>query len=164
MGNKTADDYRYKYLKNGSSIEMNVDGSAVTVNFDYIVVDHFANLARMNINLLDGGESPMEFAGLGTALTNGCLLQIVDIDGTTVLQHFGTDDAPLIKNADFNMLAGVDVTHRPDPGTDLLSIRFSINKVGAPMRLKAGQIIRLVVQDDLTSVSEFRVMAQLLTA
>ncbi len=158
-------DHVYGHLKNLSngSIDMNVDGSGVAVNFDYVVpagtvYDQFT-LMRINFGLIDGAMQWGRFGGIGSGLTNGLLLQVLDADDV-VQQHFGTDMHPIQANEDFIVFAGVDSLVEPTAGDDAIPIRFSIFKSGNPMTLFPNWRVRLVVQDDLRTISHFNAMVQ----
>lgn len=114
---------------------------------------------RINIELVDNAMQANRFGGVG-ALANGCLLQIVDDDGITILHHFGTDIQPLQQNSNFTVLAGVDAVVTFLAGDDMLPIRFSVFKAGAPMELIVGQRIRWTNRDDISGLTIFRIMAQ----
>lgn len=115
--------------------------------------------SRVNMELVDGSMQVNKFGGIAT-LANGCLFQVIDTDGTTVLEHFGTDLQPIQRNADLSVLAGVDSVIQPAAGDDMLPIRFTIAKAGAPMELSAGQIIRWINQDNISGLTVFRMMIQ----
>lgn len=158
------EDHVYEYLRNLStgSAEMNVDGGT-PANFDWVVpagtkYKSFA-LTRLNFSLIDGAIRWGQFGGLGSALTNGLLIQAIDQDGT-VLQHFGTNRNPIKANEHFANLSGVDNIVVPAAGDDALAVRFTIARSGNKMTLLPNWRIRIIVQDDIDGLSFFRVMVQ----
>ena len=157
-------DHVYRYLtRSTGSIDMNVDGSGAAINFDYIVpagtdYDMFS-LSRLNIVLVDGSMRWDQFGGLGSALANGLLLQLLD-DGGTVQQHFDTDRQPVQDNADFGGLAGVDNPLTAAAGPDAMPVRFTVERSGNKPTLFPNWIVRAVVQDNLAGLTKFRIQVQ----
>lgn len=153
---RTADKFLHKYLRNGGSREMNVNGSSTAVNFDYVVpANDEAYIARCNILMLDATPIPTEFGGVA-ALSNGILIQVLD-DGGSVLKGFNDDD-PIIDNNEFNGLAGTDVEYVNGTGDDSVITRWTLQRhSGGPLlRLRAGETFRVIVRDDLTGITRFR--------
>lgn len=148
----------------GNDFDMNTNSSANQTWFDYIVpaITTF-KFARINFVLTDnapGTLEPEDFAGIVGGLPNGCLFQIIDGNGTTILQEFDTADVPIRTNDDFTPLAGVDAQVTARGSNDQLPIRLSIFKAGAAMKLTARMIIRWINRDDLSSIIKFRAMVQ----
>lgn len=162
------EDFSYKYLRyvsgptGVSDIDMNTDSSLGNPSiFEYQVPSaRQLKLRRINFELVEDAMQNQRFAGLASALANGCLLEIIDDNGITQLLDF-LDSAPVTMNADFAILAGVDsVVNVLGVGDDALPIRFTIGKAGANMLLSAGRRIRFTVQDDLSSITRFRAQTQ----
>ena len=167
---KTADKFLYKYLRYVSGAgapaddrDMDINGSVTSAVYEYTVVDDHIDVARINFPILDGSVNPGDFGGITGALTTGCKFEVIDTDGTTVLLDFNDGD-PIKQNIDFNALAGVDAQPVLYSGDDLLSVRFSVFKAGANLRLKKSQIIRWTIQDDLSGLTLFRIEIQGLIA
>jgi hypothetical protein len=162
-------DFVYEYLIRasgpqsplGTDYDMDTASNAVATVFEYQVPGGKRfKFNRINFVLVDDSISPGDFGGIGGGLTNGCLLQIVDSDGSTVLCHFGTDTVVIKTNADFAPLAGTDVPISALAGDDLLPVRFSVFKAGSPMLLTSGQRMRWTNRDDLSAITKFRAMVQ----
>ncbi len=162
------EDFSYKYLRHVSGptgvsdIDMNTASSLVDPSiFEYqIPFTRQLKLRRINFELVESAMQNQRFAGLMSALANGCLLEIIDVDGITRLLDF-LDNAPVTMNADFAILAGVDsVVNVLGAGDDALPIRFTIGKAGAMMLLSAGRRIRFTIQDNLSSITRFRAQTQ----
>lgn len=164
---KNPDDFAYKYLRRVSGpagatvVDMNTNSALGTPSvFEYqVIASQQLKLRRVNFELIDGGMQNQRFAGLATALTNGCLFEIIDNDGSTQLLDF-LDGNPITMNADFAPIAGVDSILEATAGDDALPIRFTIGRAGANMILAAGQRVRFTIQDNLSTVTRFRAMAQ----
>lgn len=113
---------------------------------------------RINFVIIDASMSPGDFGGISGPLTNGCLFEIIDENGSQILDF--TDGVPIATNADFTPLAGSDTEITELVGDDLLPIRFTIAKAGEPMTLIAGQKIRWTNRDDVSGLTKFRAMIQ----
>lgn len=145
----------------GNDFDMDTDSDVTNSIFEYEIPTRTTmKFSRINFILVDTGIRPGDFGGINGGLTNGCLLRVIDADGSSVLQHFGTHQLPIKTNADFGPLSGIDIPIAALAGDDLLPVRFSIFKAGAPMLLAAGQIVRWVNRDDLSTITKFRAMVQ----
>lgn len=158
------EDYVYFHLTTAAgAFDMNVDGSAVPVNFDFVVPAGTRyktfSFSRINFELVDGAMRWDRFGGLGGGLANGLLLQIVD-NNNAIRQDFDTTRRPIMTNSDFSPLAGIDNLLTAAAGPDAMPIRFSIFKAGRTMTLFPNWRIRLVVRDDLRNIDLFRTMIQ----
>ena len=163
-GRNAPEFFLYKMLRNplDDSPEMSVDGSGTAVQFQYVVPSgKDVELHRFLFDLVDTAIKYGQFAGIATELTNGVKIEIIDKDGTTVLLDF-TDGHNIKSNSHWMHIAGIDSLIEPAAGDDALPIRFSVYKAngGAGMYLSEGRIIRVTVQDDLTSVSHFECTVQ----
>lgn len=146
----------------GEDYDLNTDGSLEPTVFEYQVsADLTIDLARLNFLITGWGAiHPNNFAGIEGGLANGCLLQIVDSDGISVLLDFN-DGVPIKSNDQFSKLAGVDsVAVDVGDGDDWFPIRFTIHKAGKKMRLTEGQRGRWTNRDNLQSIKRFQLMVQ----
>lgn len=149
----------YVFLSNSTgSVEMGVDGTT-PVTFTYTVpAGKKLQLSRFNMALVDGGMGYGEFAGLGSALSNGLTLKVHSPLGAEMLDF--TNGQNIKTNEDFCNLAGVDAIAEPAAGDDFFPVRFTVRKAGDTMVLKSGYEIRSIVSDDLSNVTKFRIMVQ----
>ena len=149
----------YVFLSNSTgSVDMAVDGST-PVTFTYTVPDgKKLQLSRFNMSIVDGGMGYGEFAGLGSALSNGLTLKVHSPLGAEMLDF--TNGQNLKTNEDFCNLAGVDAIAEPTAGDDFFPVRFTVSKAGDFMVLKSGYEIRSIVSDNLSAVTKFRIMVQ----
>ncbi len=164
----TPNDYVYSYLKRisgpqsalGTDYDMNTDSDLTPTVFAYSNSDHVVNIARINIEMLDGSIRYDRFAGVSSVLSNGCLFRVVDDNGGARLDFLG--GVPIVRNADFAALAGVDAISDVVAGDDLMPIRFSLFKAsdGRPLRLCKNFRLEWVNQDDLSTIVIFRIMMQ----
>ncbi len=100
--------------------------------------------------IIDTNPTLGEFGGV-SSLVNGCLLDIVNAAGVSVLDL--TFGRPFKANKDFVFVGGGDVEIISGPGLD----RVTVSTIGTrnPL-LNAGHSIRWTIRDDLSMVSEFR--------
>ena len=138
-----------------------VSASAATpVLYDYTVpAGKTAVLARINLFLTDAGQDMLKFGGV-SARTNGLKVYTKDAAGATITNF--TTDTTIKKNADWALFAGPDgaTTDVLGAGDDTLVVRWTLEKSGRPISLDAGESFIVQVQDDLTSVTEFRAQVQ----
>ena len=146
----------YKFLSNGTVVEMNVDGAASTTTFKYTATGDSV-IVRVNLLIMDTATAPSKFGGIAS-LTTGLEIGIFDSDGTQVLDF--TDGQPIKTNADFGLLAGTDSVIDAGAGDDAASIRWTIAKSGSPGWLPKDYYIAITILDDLTGISSFRAQAQ----
>lgn len=156
--------FLYKMLRNPAdqSTDMDVDGSSSAVAFEYTVPSgKMVELVRLNIDIVDGGIGNNEFAGLGSVLTNGVKLEIIDTDGIAIILDF-TDGEPITSNSYWAHLGGADSVIYPAAGDDRMVIRFTVAKAnaGLPMVLKEGLRVRMTIRDDLTAITHMECMIQ----
>ena len=145
----------------GNSDDLNVNGSVTPVNYDFTVpTGKVFLLTRINAEMRDNTKDiPNGFFSIAS-LTNGMIFEILDTDGTTVLQGFNTVAHPIKNHADMQGLAGVDVDTDSVANVMGGGFRWTITKTGAAMRLTAGQMIRVIVQDNLEALQEFHILIQ----
>lgn len=154
---KPAGKLLYKFLKNGASAEMNVNGSVTAVNFKYTATDTVL-IERVLFYMIDAGIGYGEFGGLGSELTNGLEVKVFNASGVVLVDFM--DGLTIKGNSDFAALAGSDVTAADTVGTDCLPVRWTISKCGAPLILSVGEYLNVKVQDNLTGLTKFRAMVQ----
>ena len=166
MMSKTPSNFWYRYLRYATGPgapsddrDLNIDGSTTPSTYEYICADRHMDLSRFTMFLLDGSVNPGDFGGISGALTNGCKLEIIDTDGSTVLLDFNNGET-IKQNVDFIMLAGVDAQPSTYTGDDLLAVRFTVSRAGSMLRLRKNQIVRFTIQDDLSGITLFRIMVQ----
>ena len=155
----TPEDVFFQHAKNGDSKDMNVDGSTTAVHFDVLPSSGPLYIQRCNILIIDNNQTPTKFGGL-SALDEGVMVRVIEADGT-VLKDF-LDGETIKKNADWVKLAGTDDPIRsPTSGDDEFAVRWTLTKgLGAPLYLCTGRLLRYTIQDDLSNLTQFEIMAQ----
>jgi len=145
----------------GSGTDMITDytGSVNSVFVYQVASGKVAYISRLNILLLDGGIKPDKFGGIA-ALSKGCLVKVVSSADAEVLDF--TNGLGITTNARFAYLAGSDIQEVAGTSVDALPIRWTLDKAfaGRPLKLVSQQKLQWTNQDDLTGLSEFRVMVQ----
>ena len=141
------------------SIDMNVDGSSTPVAFSYAnTTEDLYVLSRANWSIRDANPTAIKFGGLAE-LTNGLLMRVMNAEGKIVLDML--DGFPLTKNLDFGILAGTDWARDVAAGAaDVVTVKWTFARTGKRLLLPAGHKFQVVVQDNLTTLDEFKVMVQ----
>jgi len=112
-------------------------------------------LARVNINVQDGGSIDSNSYGNGVLLTNGVKL-IESIGG--VENQLGI---PIITNSDYSLLAGVDINPLTfGSGDSYLAVRFTFSKLGRPLVITENDKFIIRLEDDFTALTGHKFMMQ----
>lgn len=128
--------------------------------FEYTVpANTTMRVARLNFAIIDTGLQLARFGGI-PALASGCLLDVVDVNGLSILDMTG--GRPITTNADFLYGAGIDMEIDTGGGgsLDVVKVRFSLFKAGRNVILRAGESVRWTIRDDLTGIDQFRCQVQ----
>jgi hypothetical protein len=151
-----ASNYLFEYLKNGTSIEMNVDASTTAATFSYAPATNVeCSITRLNLYMVDANIRADGFGGL-SALGTGLLLRIVR-DGTDTVDF--TAEAPITRTIQLVPMMGGQhrVTDVAGVGDDTFAIRWEFENYGKDLYLSGGHdVLQVVVRDDLTGLTEFR--------
>lgn len=145
----------------GDAFNMATAGATAAVPsiFEYTVPPNTEmRVARLNFAIIDANPMLTLFGGMA-ALANGCLLDIVDSNGLSLLDMTG--GRPFQANKDFLYAAGIDMVIVIEAaGPDVVKVRFSLFKAGRNVIVKAGESVRWTIQDDLAGIPEFRCQVQ----
>lgn len=147
---------------------LSTDGTATgtkdmsTTADEYYIIDANSTLEihRMIVSYQDGtGGLGNEYGNLNAALSSGILVQVRGRDGSTVKLDL-LDGTPVKENADwarycydFNIFAfsGAD---------DIFVARWTFAKSGEPLILEPGQRLSMIIQDDLTNLTNHYALVQ----
>jgi hypothetical protein len=137
-------DQEYTAFKNtvGGTVEMNVDGSITPVKFRFTESTRRIALHRINVYGIGSSLGPHKFVGLA-ALTNGLTIKL----------HSGDDDSVIL---DYT----ADRTIKIDADWVLVYIRWTLDKAGSPPVMRVGDYVEITVNDNLSTITHFRAMAQ----
>lgn len=144
----------------GEDYDLNTNSSLATPSVFEYVVPAFTTIdfARATFFITDGAITPNKFGGVA-ALANGCLFEIIDTDGSSVLLDF-FNGVPIKTNDQFAKIAGIDAVATFASGDDWLPIRFTVQKAGKKMRLTAGQRVRWTNRDNISTITRFQFVIQ----
>lgn len=135
----------------GSSLQ-NVDGSITPVVFKVTAAaDEVLLIDRMLVDLADTGSLDSGAYGNNIVLTTGIEFGVIRADAT---EEAMTDQHTVKTNADW-----VAFCHDVDPltfglGDEVLTVRYTFAKDGAPVKLNPGDSFFMRINDDLTGLSE----------
>lgn len=159
------DQFIYEYVSHVSGpagtddTNMNPDADLADSIFEYVVPPGpSARVARLNLAIVDPTPRLDRFGGQ-PALAEGVVIQALDANDNELEDL--TAGRPIMTNAAFLYLAGVDMELDQTAGAGVVKVRVSLFKAGANMLLLPGEKIRFTIQDDLSALgTEFRCMVQ----
>lgn len=141
-----------------ASYDMAVDGSVTPVVFQVGSADSSTviDITRVMGYMEDNAVMYDTLFGSIAALTNGCVLRLSNGEKTNIWN--------VKTNADLALL-GYDLNYPTKVPSGTYSARFRVTyasqgKHGVTLRLAAGDTLEFIVQDDLTAISVFNLMAQ----
>ena len=145
---------------NGGSMNTTGAGSAKTFRYTVPAGNKF-EWYRTTVMMHDTGIDGSTYGGVAS-LATGVQMVVVDSDETVLIDFTSSLDSGGIKqNAQWGLLAGVDVNITTGSVQDTVLVRWTIaNAAGGPMLLKAGQYIAAVVRDDLTGITRYQTQVQ----
>ena len=122
--------------------------------------DNIATIHRMLITIADvGGIGVLNYGALAE-LTNGLHLVAYDTDGTTELLHLDGEH-PIKTNADWGSFCyDVDFRDEGAGNAGYVNARWTFDKAGRPIVLKAGQSLAILLNDDFTGLDHHHFMIQ----
>jgi len=142
----------------GVTIPMNVNGT-VPKNFDLVVpAGQTWLLSSIAIIMEDATAEPADFMGFGAKLTNGIAIHALNEAGAATCEFCG--GIPLKSHHQFGLLGGVSVETAPGVAKDdVVRIVWRFVDFGGPLRVTAGEGLRIIISDNLTGLSDMRAMA-----
>ena len=141
-----------QYLLDGSTIDMNVDGSSTPVDYKYTVpAGKSLTLERILFYMDDATAfSPTTFGGI-SALTNGV---DVIIAGSTIVNWKENED---IVCTCFDFVGYPNFGKESSSGAGRWTMRRSF---GEPLIVRAGEEVIFRISDNLTGLTHFRAHIQ----
>ncbi len=147
---------RGAFAVDGSNEDLSVDGSVTPVEFDIVAnTGKIFFISKLTITLQDSSINFSKFGGIA-ALANG--VQIVVKEGGLAERPLGN---PLQTNADFNH-EGFEVNVQSS-NEDLLTARIFVKngfQSSVALADADGDYMRITVNDDLTSITKIKILAQ----
>lgn len=147
---------------------LSTDGTATgtkdmaTTADEYYITDSDSTLeiARMIVSYQDGtGGLGNEYGNLNAALTNGILVQVRARDGSTVRKDL-LDGIPVKQNADWARYCYDFQIFKFSGADDIFAARWTFAKSGEPLILEPGQRLSMIIQDDLTNLTDHYALIQ----
>ena len=146
------------YLLDGSTKNMNVDGSVTPVVYEFAPsgTDIFF-INGVSILILDPGKTEADKFGSITALTNGLQLKVKTNGGTE------TEITNIQDNTDLTLTFNSDITLSNGAGDNWLNDKdwfkgtYQLDPI-VQIDANQGDTIKIIVRDDLTEVKILRVL------
>lgn len=129
---------------------------------EYYITDATATLEihRMIVSYQDeGGGTVQEYGNLNAALSTGILVQVRGRDGSTVKLDL-LDGDTVTQNADWARYCYDAQRLDWGAGLDLFVVRWTFAKAGEALILEPGQRLSMVIQDDLTNLTNHFALVQ----
>lgn len=143
------------YLQDGTTIDMNVDGSTTAKTYQIQVpTNEIWYVDDLRILLMDKGSmDPQDFGSIADGLTNGLLLQ-ADIKGTLYTMF------NIQNNMDLAMLFKAQTpSDSSEVGfLDTIDKFIGDRSFPIPLYLNGDDILKVTVQDDLTGLGRLRMV------
>lgn len=117
----------------------------------YYTATEDCELHRLLVSIEDaGGGTIQEYGNIGTALTNGIEVKLVnELD---VVQYDLTDGLPIQTNGDWGSLC-YDIDRKDwGNGNDFYQVRWTFSKSGVPLKLMTGWRLVAYLNDNLTGL------------
>jgi len=138
----------YKWLKDGSTVEANVNGASVAKVYKYeVAATRTLSLERMIVYIKDTGTFDADLYGNGAILGNGILVSVEYADGTSLDL---LDGEPVKTNSHWAALCHDVTYHDIGTGDNIATVRWTFGRAGAPLILEVGDSIEVTIQDNLT--------------
>lgn len=125
----------------------------------YLLADRDMLLFRLIVHYEDIGAASSTKYGAQTALTNGIILQHIDIDGSTVLEDL-TDNMPIKANSHWARYSFDSGIISIGGAVDSYLTRWTLEKAGKPLILLRGQRLQMSIQDSLSGLATHTTMIQ----
>lgn len=144
-----------------STRDLNVDGSITPQVFSIragATSGLSLGISRLMIHMETAGQVDLNKFGDLTALTNGIVVRRVD--GTT-RNIFNVKTNGEMRNLCFDWTA--DIASNPSQGQNGVGFRYTFagqDKHGVAVRLDPGDELQIIIQDDLTGLDKFRIIAE----
>lgn len=141
---------KWSYLLNGSSKDLNVDGSSTTQNFTFTPSSD-CDIISMNLLLTDVGTlEATDFGSISGPLTNGCNLQVKSLGNLYDLINLETNMDLVLFLQDIILPSGTSILDEDGiVGTVNISNKLYLTT-------STSDFIRLQIRDDLRGLEHFR--------
>ena len=165
MGNSTRSGDLYNFLDtagNGTGdINANGDYSTIGQNFLYTCPEgvQFVTIARAIIHYEDSGSFDADKYGNNITLTNGVEVRVEKRGETIDL----TAGRPVQTNAHWGEMCFDTVTSTYGSGNNFLTVRWTFERSGKPIKLYPGESLIFYLSDDFSGLVEqyFKIQGQI---
>ena len=141
----------FKWLReSGGSRDANVNGLGTPVLFEYTATEDHVDVARMIVAITDTGTFDATLYGNRVVLVNGILVEVIR-DGAVILDLL--DGHPIHSNTDWAAMCHDFTYHDIGTGDNRATVRWTFAHSGYPLSLMEGDILRVTIQDDLTTLT-----------
>lgn len=150
----------FRYLRNNGVLNAAVNGAVTPQTFSWSNTRNTdAHIHRMLILITDVGTFDSDLYGNGVVLTKGIPVYVRDAAGN--VQYDLTDGNPIKTNAAWQgMCYDFNYNDIGTSTTNVGAIRWTFSASGYPLILRPGWSIEVVVQDDLSGLTEHDFMIQ----
>lgn len=150
----------YEFCRNGS-VENARGNYATPTKFSIVPgAGQWFRIERLLVHIEDtNGMQAQEYGNLGSALTNGIIVQTAR-DGVQTLDY--TDGLPVKTNADWGRVC-YDVDLKTwGAGNEVMQVRWTFAKSGTPIRLAGseGDSFDIILEDDFSGLINHNFMVQ----
>lgn len=143
----------FKWLRNGSSRDADVNGAVTPVEFIYEVpAGDTLEWERIIIFIEDTGSFDSGLYGNGIALTNGIKVEVHDSEGNVILDL--VDGETVHTNGEWQALCHDFLPTAIGQGNEVASVRWTVAKSGAPVVVKSGCKVVVTIQDNLAGLEK----------
>lgn len=144
------------------TVDANGDYSSAATHF-YIQPpkDRVYTIARMMVEILDtNGFQAQEYGNLGSALTNG--IQVCIIDDTGVVVDLTSRNDTVVTNAEWAMYCFDVKLNSWGAGDEQLAVRWTFDKAGSPLILegKNNERLAVILNDNFTGLIKHHFVIQ----
>ena len=141
----------FKWLReSGGSRDASVNGLGTPVLFEYLCTEDHVDVTRMIVTITDSGTFDALLYGNRVVLVNGIKVEIIR-DGEVHLDLL--DAEPILSNTDWAAMCHDFTYHDIGTGDNRATIRWTFAHSGFPLVLLDGDILRVTIQDDLTTLT-----------
>ena len=144
----------------GSSIEMDVDGSGTSVDYT-IDADPTSDIIITNLSVwMQDNKFKIDKFGEIAILSNGFLL-VHEVDGSTnntIIDNAQTTEEMIQHSLETPAFIGVGKDYNMSDSVKILSLKYSTE--GIKLRAGTNDKIKATIQDNLTGLDSFRLIAK----
>jgi hypothetical protein len=144
----------------GSGVTFSAIGaSSATESYIIEAAGQGLDLARMIVTIEDAAVAADDYGGIASGLDNGIEVRHEDSSGN-VLENITMPAVPVVKNVDWAAYCYDGEPRTFGAGNNYFQARWTFTKAGLPLRMAAGDIIRIIIRDGLTGLVDHKFLFQ----